>query len=101
MTYDRIRASRAIWAWRLFRLGELPADVEVIAVRATADRDLADARDAVREMADEDGTPINWLGESTVTAVSENEDLVAVRAKQDALEHGMAEEELPPKLRRL
>lgn len=82
-------------------LGELPADVEVVAASATADEDLGDARDAVQEMADEDDTPIEWLGESTVTAVSEDEDLVGVRAKQDALKHGMTEEELPPKLRRL
>lgn len=99
MTSDKIRAGRAIWAWRLFRRGELPARVEVLAAAKTSDADLSEARSAVREMADEDGTPIEWLGSEIVQATSDDEEVLAARVKEDALAHGMSEEELPLKLR--
>mgnify|MGYP000044051265 CR=1 FL=1 len=99
-SYDHVRAHRVIWAERLFRMGELPAKVEVIAVQGTATEDLGTARQAVRDMADEDGTPIKWLGQMTVQAVSEDKDVIARRAREDALKHGMSLEELPRNLRR-
>ena len=99
MNKDYIRATRAIWAWRLFGLGELPAGVEIVAVRGTPTEELGAARSAVRQMADDDGTPITRSGE-TVWAVSDDEDEMATLARREALKHGMSEEELPSKLRK-
>lgn len=98
--YDRVRAGRAIWAWRLHRMGEFPCNAEIVAVRGTSTEELGTARQAVRDMANVDGTPIEWLSHETVTPVSDDEAEVAKRARQDALLHGMEEEELPPKLRK-
>lgn len=101
MTETKMRASVALWIWRLDRLGELPARAEVVAAKFGSNGKIFEARQIVRSLAD-DGNLITWVSENseTVEAVGD-ENTVATRTKEEALAHGMTEAELPSKLREL
>ncbi|MDG5761342.1 hypothetical protein QA600_18590 [Natronococcus sp. A-GB1] len=98
---DRIWASRAIKAWKLYKRGELPASVEVVAVQGVTDARLGEVRRAVEGIADADGGPLIRLASSTVKAASDDDAEMRRLTRDFALEHGMSEEELPIALRNL
>lgn len=57
---EMIQATLAVKAWRWKRQGKLPGTVDVLAQQGISTENRGDAKDLLRQMADDDAAPFEW-----------------------------------------